>query len=312
MLILTCAFTTNVALLLWLTGGFGAALGAFWPPMIGWLSEGAPDSATLNARLSKFSAAWTVGLLSGFAATGFVYRHWPALAFWIPTGMLVLIVALLALPAQPDNAPVETTGNAPRVAIQKGRGFRKTAWLANFAVTLAFCGIVALFPQLATARGISADVHGGILALGRGAGLVAFLILPYLRFWHTRLWPLWLAQLAAVAGAIAIACGNATWVFAAGFAAVGFVSSYTYLASLYFTMEELSEKGKGGGFHEAVLGAGMFLGPVAAGWVGERYSMRAPYYFCAATLAVLVVAQMVLVFWRRHSSTANQRSLSSR
>ena len=115
-----------------------------------------------------------------------------------------------------------------------------------------------------------------------------------------------------MAGAIAIGLGNSTWVFAAGFTAVGFVSGYTYLASLYFTMEELTEKGKGGGFHEAVLGAGMFLGPVAAGWVGENYSIRAPYFFCAAALAVLIVAQMVLVFWRRHSSAANQVPLSSR
>ncbi len=311
MLILSCSFTTNVTILLWLTSGFGAALGAFWPPMIAWLSEGAPNSVALNARLSKFSAAWSVGLLLGFAATGFVYQHWPALAFWIPTGMLLIILGLLTLPVQPDEI-TEPTGSAPPVSIQKGRGFRKTGWLANFAVTLAFCGVIALFPQLATARGISADVHGGILALGRAAGLVAFLILPYLKFWQMRLWPLWLAQLIAVAGALAVALGNSTWMFAAGFAAIGFVSGYTYLASLYFTMEELTEKGKGGGFHEAVLGAGMFLGPVAAGWVGERYSIRAPYYFCAGALAVLVAVQMALVFWRRHNSSANQRPLSSR
>ena len=304
-LILACAFTTNVVFLLVLTGAFGAALSAFWPPIMGWLSEGAPDSATLNARLSKFSAAWTVGLLSGFAATGFVYRHWPVLAFWIPAGMMLIILTLLLLPVQPDNVTAETTASLPQVKIQKGRGFRKTGWLANFSVTLAFCGVVALFPQLATARGINADVHGSILALGRGAGLGAFLVLPHLRFWQTRLWPLWVAQLIAVAGALAVALGNSTWVFAVGFAAIGFVSGCTYLASLYFTMEELTEKGKGGGFHEAVLGAGMFLGPVAAGWVGEHYSLRAPYYFCAIILAVLVVAQMVLVFWRRHNSSAS-------
>ena len=312
-LILACKFTTNVPLLLVLTGGFGASLSAFWPPIMGWLSEGAPDSATLNARLSKFCISWTTGLLSGFAATGFVYQHWPGLAFWIPTGAMLLILTLLALPVQPDQAGAESAGHtANPIVIQKGRGFRKTAWLANFAVTLAFCGVVALFPQLATARGISADVHGSILALGRGAGLGAFLVLPHLRFWHTRLWPLWLAQLLAVAGAIAIGLGNSTWVFAVGFTAIGFVAGYTYLASLYFTMEELTEKGKGGGFHEAVLGAGMFLGPVAAGWVGEHYSLRAPYYFCAAALAALIVAQMVLVSWRRHSLAANQVPLSSR
>ena len=312
LLVLACAFTTNVPLLLVLTGGFGAAISGFWPPLISWLSEGAPNSAILSARLCKFSIAWTIGLLSGSAATGFVFQRWPAFAFYIPTGMLALIVVLLALPVAPDTAPAETPGQLPEVIIQKGRGFRKTGWLANFALTLAFCGVVALFPQLATTRGISSDVHGSLIALSRAGGLVVFLIFPHLRFWRTRLWPLWLAQLAAAAGALAIGRGNATWVFAAGFAVIGFVSGYTYLASIFFTMEELTEKGKGSGFHEAVLGAGMFLGPVAAGWVGEHYSMRAPYYFCAAVLTALVGAQMVLVFWRRQSSTANQRPLAAR
>ena len=96
-----------------------------------------------------------------------------------------------------------------------------------------------------------------------------------------------------------IGWASAPWAFAVAFGMAGAVSGYTYQASVFFTMEEVTEKGKGGGMNEAVLGIGMALGPLLAGWVGHRYSLRAPYFFCAGLLVVLIAAQMVLVFMRR-------------
>jgi len=46
----------------------------------------------------------------------------------------------------------------------------------------------------------------------------------------------------------------------------------------------------------------MFLGPLLAGWYGDSRSLRAPYFFCAVSLAALIAAQMALVFWRRRAS----------
>ena len=71
------------------------------------------------------------------------------------------------------------------------------------------------------------------------------------------------------------------------------------------TLEEMTEKGKGSGFHEAMVGSGMFFGPVLAGWVGIHDSLRAPYFFCAAVLAALIVLQMALVASRRRQPSAS-------
>jgi MFS family permease len=89
--------------------------------------------------------------------------------------------------------------------------------------------------------------------------------------------------------------------FAVAFALAGAVSGYTYQASIFFTLEEVSEKGKGSGFHEAIIGFGMAAGPLLAGWVGNATSMRSPYFFCAGAVALLVVTQIVLVFARRNA-----------
>jgi MFS family permease len=83
----------------------------------------------------------------------------------------------------------------------------------------------------------------------------------------------------------------------------GVASGYAYQASIFFTLEEMTETGKGSGFHEAIVGSGMFFGPMLAGWVGSHHSLRAPYFFCATVQAALVALQMLLV-WRRRRLTA--------
>jgi MFS transporter, DHA1 family, multidrug resistance protein len=294
----TCAFTTNVPALAVLMAIFGLGLAGFWPTAIAWVSERA--GSLLNSRLARFSVAWNIGLMAGFAESGQIFRRWPTAAFFVASGIIALTVALLCLPARAED-PVHGGTGTPHAAIPAGRGFRKTAWLANFASAFTGAGAGAMFPKLATSLGIPADVHGLLFAAGRGAALVIFLVLPLLSFWRTRLWPLWVAQAIAAIGFASLGVANATWAFAAAFAVTGAVSGYTYQASVFFTMEEMVEKGKGGGLHEAVLGIGMALGPLLGGWVGSRYSLRTPYFFCADVLVALIVAQMVLVFFRRHA-----------
>ena len=134
----------------------------------------------------------------------------------------------------------------------------------------------------------------------RGAALLAFVALQLFTFWRTRLWPLWVAQLLCAGSLVWIGLANTTWMFAAAWIIGGIVSGYGYQASIYFTLEEMTEKGKGSGFHEAIIGSGMFVGPVLAGWVGGHHSLRAPYFFCASVLVLLIASQMVLVWVRRH------------
>ncbi|MGH9594543.1 MAG: MFS transporter [Bryobacteraceae bacterium] len=299
---LICSLTTRVGWLLVFSGVFGGGVACFWPSIIAWLGEGL-SGHKLAGRLTTFGVAWNIGLLLGYALTGVLFKQGPKLAFYASAGFILLIVSLLLLPtSQPVNG-IGSRPDEPAEPIPKGRGFRKTAWLANFTTNFALAGTAALFPQLATHLGIGADVHGALLAAGRGAALLAFVALQWLMFWRTRLWPLWIAQLGCAAALVWIGFANATWMFAAAWIIGGVVSGYAYQASIYFTLEEMTEKGKGSGFHEAVIGSGMFLGPVLAGWVGGRHSLRVPYFFCAGVQTALIVLQMVLVAQRRRQQS---------
>jgi MFS family permease len=301
-----CSLTTQIGLLLLFSAIFGSGLACFWPSIIAWLGEGL-HGHKLAVRLTAFGVAWNLGLLLGFILSGVLFKRGPNLAFYASAGSILLIAVLLLLPAKPLENNNESTDSDPAPHVPQGRGFRKTAWLANFATNFALAGTTALFPQLAMQVGISADVHGALLAAGRAAALVAFVALQLIVFWRTRLWPLWVAQFACAASLVWIGLANTAWMFAAAWIIGGTVSGYAYQASIYFTLEEMTEKGKGSGFHEAIIGSGMFVGPVLAGWVGSHHSLRTPYFFCAVVLVLLIVAQMVLVWIRRHSVNVSVR-----
>lgn len=307
---LVCAFVTRVPILVGLSALFGLGMGCFWPSIIAWLG-GNLTGAALARRMSNFGVAWNVGLLLGFLLTGKLFVRGARLGFFFCAGLIV-VIALLLMWVRPGLSQPQRSdaGNSDERPVPKGRGFRKTAWLANFAVNFAAAGAVALFPQLAWALGIRADIHAALLALSRAAALAMIWAMQHAGFWRRRLWPLWAAQAACVVGIAWIGWGEGVGLFAVVFIVVGAVSGATYQSSVYFTLEEMSEKGKGGGVHEAVLGSGMFLGPILAGWVARQAGLaghselRVPYFFCAAALALLVAVQLVLVWLRRKRAAA--------
>ena len=145
---LACSLTTQVGLLLVFSAIFGGGLACFWPSIIAWLGEGLSGHA-LAARLTTFSVAWNIGLLLGYCLSGVLFEHSPRLVFYASTGTILLVGLLLLLPGR---QPPRTTPSDERLEIPKGRGFRKTAWLANFATNFSLTGTAALFPQLATHR----------------------------------------------------------------------------------------------------------------------------------------------------------------
>jgi MFS family permease len=147
-----------------------------------------------------------------------------------------------------------------------------------------------------------------LLAVARAAALAMIIGLQVLTFWHVRLWPLWLAQLLCAGAVFSLGFVGQTWLFLCAFAAMGAVAGYSYQASIFFTLDEMNERGKGTGFHEAFLAAGMLTGPLLAGWAGNEYGSRAPYLACAAALLAGVTVQLLVVLKQRGQSPASRAS----
>lgn len=290
-----CALSTNLPVLIACVVGMGFSWGAFWPPLMAWLSEGANGGA-LSRRLARFSMAWNLGALLGFGATGKLFKLHPTLAFAITILAGCLIVVLLLIPTRPMPRESRPADHQP---IPPGLGFRINGWLANFAITFLIGATTALLPKLATQLNIPADQHGALLALSRGMALTAFWILQHLAFWRSRLWPLWLAQLAAASGTVLFITGRHPWEFAIATALAGAVSGYSYLASLYFTLEQSQAKTRGSGFHEAILGGAFFLGPITAGVLADLFAMPVAFLAIALIVMAIVLTQAGITLARR-------------
>lgn len=290
-----CALTTNVSVLVGTVGAMGFSWGAFWPPLMAWLSEGANGGA-LSRRLARFSIAWNLGALLGFGVTGKLFKIHPTLAFTLTIVAGMAIIVLLMIPTRP--MPRETLP-ADHQPIPRGRGFRINGWLANFGVTSLIGATTALLPKLATNLDIPADQHGGLLSLSRGMALVGFWALHHLEFWRHRLWPLWLAQTAAAMASVLFVIGTQSWEFAIATAVIGAASGYSYLASIYFTLEETAAKTRGSGFHEAILGSAFFIGPLAAGALADAFSLPVAFVVVSWFVVMLVVTQILVAAKRR-------------
>lgn len=178
-----------------------------------------------------------------------------------------------------------------------------TSWLACFATTFSGKGLQALFPKLADALDVSAGVHGLLGASARAAAVATFLLMQVSFAWHRRLWPLWLTQALLALGLLIVALSSAVPAFFVAFILNGVASGYCFYASVFYSMEfyEAGRKGRGSGLTEGILGSGLLLGPLAAGLAGHLLGARAPYYFLAVAVVVLIGLNGLLVRWSKQN-----------
>ena len=66
-------------------------------------------------------------------------------------------------------------------------------------------------------------------------------------------------------------------------------------------------KGEQTGWHEAILGSGALLGPLAGGWLADlTQNPRAPYQLCGGLVFVLLLLQFWIWLTMRNGDKTNQ------
>jgi MFS family permease len=269
----------------------GVAAVVFWPALMSWMGEGRRGTA-LAGTLAAYCICWNAGLVGGSLGGGALYEHEPRQVFWWFAA--ILAVSPLLLLARTRIVAGGRPGIEDGVDHETARFFMWAGWLANLVALVGLGAVTAMFPQLAAHLGIRPALHGQMLAASRAAAIAAFVIMGWSHAWRHRMWPLLAACVVSAGGALAIAItSDAAWFFA-GFIALGFVSGASYLAGIYYAMEAFEGKAAGAGWTELTLGVGMFVGPVAAGFAGDAWGLRAPYYFAAVLFGAGLAGQIVL------------------
>ncbi|MGD9495677.1 MAG: MFS transporter [Armatimonadota bacterium] len=273
----------------------GAAVSMFWPPLQAWLSEVTVGGRQrLVENIGAFNVSWTIGLMLGPPLAGFTWAFGSATPFAIATlAVLGVLVVLQTVPTRVDGGGEDVPeDDIVRPDGEVAQRFLYLAWIANFASWFGRGMNMVVFPKLGSDLGMSESVIGVVVASLLAGQLVMFGFLRTSVAWRYRLWPLTLSLAAGAAGYILAWVSHSPAAFAASFALSGLGAGVTYVASLYYSLEGGGDS-RGGrtGIHEAVLGSGLFIGPLMGGVVGETLGLRASY----PAVTVVFVATMAFM-----------------
>ena len=235
-----------------------------WPALEAIISEG--GGARLSDMVGIFNVTWAVGAAVAYFTAGLLLeRLGMASLFWLPLCLVALEVVLVSLagrlrPREETAMPVmaaETETGRPT----DSRRLLHMAWLANPLSYVAINTALPLIPSLSVSLGLSTGAAGIICSVWMFARLAAFGILWRWTGWHYHI--AWLIGAFAVMAACFAGFVHSRSVAMLLAAQVGFGLSVglIYYSSLFYSMHASEEKGAHGGLHEAMLGAGLFVGP---------------------------------------------------
>ena len=293
---------TSVHQLMALTVLSGSSLAFFWPALQAWVADlGGRGRKALTRNLGLFNVFWSAGLALGPSVTGYLWAYGLAagssqrLVFSTVAGFSILVGALVLIirthgtavsnhagPADADEAP------HPHAAT-----FLHAAWVGTFASWFAVGVIGSLFPKLAAEIGYNERMRG-LLASSYHVGQLGLFIGALLTSrWQFRRWPLGVAEGCAMLALFSVIWADSPLHFACAFFVAGLCSGVAYVGSLFYSLHGRTEKqGQTTGLHEAILGSGVFLGPLIGGLIAQHLSLRGPFVLAAVVFGLAIVVQL--------------------
>jgi predicted MFS family arabinose efflux permease len=240
-----------------------------WPALEALVTEGASGAARAHL-VGVYSVVWaTCSALSYFFGGGLFEWLGSGSIFWLPPGLHLLQLAVLwgwarrqrEAPAAPAQQPLPDAAPLSLKHERDPRSFRRMAWLANpFACVAAFT-LLAMMPELARRMGLSTTMAGLFCSIWFFARLAAFVVMWQWPGWHYRFrWLLGGYVLLIVGFATVLTADGLLWL-GLGQVAFGLAVGLLYYASLFYSMDVGEARAEQGGIHEAMMGAGNFVGP---------------------------------------------------
>lgn len=276
----------------------GAFVALYWPPVQAWLSQVSEGPRRLIRNIGDFNLAWSVGLMLGPPMAGLLWAYGWSAPFFVAAalvyGLLVFMQTVSGGRAVGAGADGEAC-DAAQIDGKLARQYLHLAWFANFGAWFSRGLTGVVFPKLGLELGMSERVVGIVIATFLTGQLAMFVYLRARSGWEYRLWPLVAALGCGGLGMALAAVAHTPVGFALAFAISGVAAGVTYAASLYYSLHghEVS-RGARAGIHEAVLGSGIFLGPLVGGLVANYWNLHAPFLVAAGVFWLLAAVDVAV------------------
>jgi MFS family permease len=246
-------------------GVWSAVVCFIWPALEAIVSDTA--GKRLSDMVGIYNVTWAgTSSIAYFTAGILLGRFGMQSLFWLPLLLHLLQLGLLpfivrSVKKQAGLAPVPAPAGKDAAPPQDAERFMHLAWIANPLSYVAINTILPLIPSIAEHLGLSTATAGIACSVWMFARLAVFILLWQWTGWHYRF--IWLAGafiLMAAAFAIMLRPDTVTMLLLAE-VIFGATAGLIYYSSLYYSMNASDRKSANGGLHEAMIGAGLFLGP---------------------------------------------------
>ena len=296
--------------------GIGISMALFFPAYEAWLAEREGEGELIH-RIMLFNLFWSIGMTLGPALSSYLYGEAnPFRPFYLAGifAMLTLVNVWASRIAETD-PPVHTdeSDSESREILYPPLPVRMTylhlARCANFVSWFSLGVLRQLAPKLTLEMGIRPAIYGNLMLMLGGVQTLAFVVLGtgYSTRWHYRFTPLLIIQALAILSFLSIGLLQHMILWAFAFAAVGVSVAFTYFSSLYYGLDRHADKGNKSGWHEAILGVGILLGPFLGGISADSsLGVQSPYLLCAVAIAIAILIEIfILLKNSRHQADSH-------
>ena len=287
--------------------GIGISMALFWPAYEAWLAEREGEGQLIH-RVMLFNLFWSIGVTLGPAFSSYLYGDANPFRPFYLAGVLCLLtlgtiiansLRISDIPQTDSSSEITTEPPETLYPPQPVRTMHlNLARCANFTSWFLLGVLRRLAPKLTKEMGMLPSTFGNLMLTLGGMQTLAFLVLGtgYSTRWHYRFGPVLIVQLLAVISFLGIWKIQHTllWVFA--FGVIGVSAAFTYFNSLYYGLDRHVDKGNKSGWHEAILGLGILLGPLLGGISADSlWGTQSPYLLCAAAVVITILVEIFIV-----------------
>jgi MFS family permease len=202
-----------------------------------------------------------------------------------------------SLVAQETKGAVMDVPAVPEAGRALARSFLRMAWLANPFAYIAMNTVVPLLPDVAVRLNLSTTSAGFVGSVWMFGRLFAFIALWRWAGWHYRFGWLVSAYLLMVLSFAAVLLLSNLLAIVIAELIFGLAVGLIYYSSLFYSMDVGQTKGEHAGFHEALIGVGIFVGP-AVGTVTLRAFPAMAHAGIWGVSGLLVVGLVALLAMR--------------
>ena len=281
----------------------GVSMALFWPAYEAWLAEREGEGELVH-RVMLFNLFWSIGITLGPVLSSYLYGDANPFRPFYLAGISTLFtwVTIFGSNFLKPDIP-KTHQSEPTEVLYPSLPVRTThlniARCANLASWFVLGVLRRLAPKLTKEMGMLPTTFGNLMLTLGGMQTLAFVILGtgYSTRWHYRFAPMLVVQLLAILSFLGIWRIQHTLLWTFAFGIIGVSAAFTYFSSLYYGLDRHVDKGNKSGWHEAILGIGILLGPLLGGISADSpLGARSPYPLCTAAIAIAIVIEILIQF----------------